>query len=127
MTGTGRPRGNPNIREVSKATQFKPGQSGNPGGMRPRLSLTRLVRDELQKPTVPGSKITKAEMVAERIVNLAQAGHVVFTPLVWRYVDGEPRDTAEKAIRELAEKLAPKLGLDAATLADEFLRDLGVA
>jgi|ERR1700761_563618 len=26
-------RGNPNIREVSKATQFKPGQSGNPAGM----------------------------------------------------------------------------------------------
>lgn len=116
------PRGKPeNLRP------FKKGQSGNPTGMRPGLSLTRLVRDELQKPTVEGSKITKAQMVAERIVNLAQAGHVVFTPLVWKYVDGEPKDSAEKAIRELAAKIAPKLGLDPDALADEFLRDIGAA
>ena len=119
--------GNPNIREVGKATRFPKGQSGNPTGRRPGLSITRLVRDELQKPTSPGSKVTKAEALAAMIVNLAQAGDRTLIPLVWRYVDGEPRDTAEKAIRELAAKLAPKLGLDADQLADEFLRDIGAA
>jgi hypothetical protein len=117
-----KPGGNP-----QNLKPFPKGVSGNPGGARKGLSITRLVRDELQKPTVPGSKVTKAEIVAECVVNLAQSGHPVFTPLVWRYVDGEPKDTAEKAIRELAEKLAPKLGLDADALADEFLRDIGAA
>lgn len=124
MTGK---RGNPNIREIGKATRFKPGQSGNPKGNPVSLSLTRIVRQKLQEPAVEGSTITNAEMVADRVINLAKAGDRVLLPLVWRYVDGEPKDTAEKAIRELAEKLAPKLGLDPATLADEFLRDLGVA
>lgn len=119
--------GNPNIREVSKATQFKPGQSGNPTGRRPGLSITRMVRNELEKPAVAGSPVTKGEMVAEKIVGLAQAGHPVFTPLVWRYVDGEPKDMTERALRELAEKLAPKLGLNPDTLVAEFLRDLGAA
>ena len=117
----------PNLREVNKATRFKPGQSGNPGGRPAGLSITRLVRQKLQEPCVEGSAITNAEMVAEKVVNMAKAGHVVFTPLVWRYVDGEPKDHAEKAIRELAAKLAPKLGLDPDTLADEFLRDIGAA
>jgi hypothetical protein len=120
-------RGNPNIREVNKQTRFQPGQSGNPGGRRPGLSITRLVRDELQKPTCEGSTITNAEMVAAMVVNLAKAGHPVFTPLVWRYVDGDPKQASEAALRELAETLAPKLGLDPRELLAEFLADMGAA
>jgi hypothetical protein len=91
------------------------------------LSLTRLVRDELQKPTVPGSTVTKAQMVAEKIVNMAQAGHTVFTPLVWRYVDGDPKQATELTLREMAEQLAEKLGLDAKELLAEFERTIGTA
>jgi hypothetical protein len=112
---------------VANLRPFKKGQSGNPSGRPKGLSITRLVREELQKPANPETKTTKAEMLAAMIVNLAQAGDRVLIPLVWRYVDGEPKDTAEKAIRELAAKLAPKLGLDPDALADEFLRDIGAA
>ena len=117
-------RGNPN---PSPLTRFKPGQSGNPGGGPKNLSITRLVREELQKSVSATDRRTKAEKLAETVVNLAIAGDRVMIPLAWRYVDGEPKDTAEKAIRELAAKLAPKLGLDPDALADEFLRDIGAA
>lgn len=116
------PRGTPeNLRRLPK------GVSGNPGGRPKGLSLTRLVREELQKPTAPGSAITKAHVIAERIVNLAQAGDRVFAPLVWRYVDGEPKQSAEQALREIAEKLAPQLGVTADDLVKSFLEDLGAA
>lgn len=116
------PRGTPeNLRPFPK------GVSGNPGGQRKGLSITRLVREKLQEAAHEGSTATNAEMVAAMVVNLAKAGHPVFTPLVWRYVDGDPKQTGEAALRELAEKLAPKLGLDAEDLLREFLTDLGAA
>lgn len=106
---------------------FPKGTSGNPTGRRPGLSLTRLVRDELQRPANDSTETTKAQMIAAMIVNLAQAGDRVMIPLVWRYVDGEPKQSAEAALKELAEKLAPKLGLDADELLRSFLEDLGAA
>lgn len=106
---------------------FKKGQSGNPAGRPPGLSLTRLVREELQKPAVEGSSVTKGEMVASRIVAMAQAGDRVFAPLVWRYVDGDPKDSTERALLDLAEQLAPKLGLTPEALVAEFKREMGAA
>lgn len=120
-------RGNPNLREVGKATRWKKGQSGNPGGARKGLSITRLVRDLLQQPAVDGSTATNADMVAAVIVNRAKAGDSIFTPLVWRYVDGDPKQAGEQALRELAEKIGPALGIDADELLTSFLADLGAA
>jgi hypothetical protein len=85
------------------------------------------VRDELRKPAVEGSRVTNAEMIATMVVNLAKAGDRVMIPLVWRYIDGEPKQAAETALRELAEKLAPQLGLDPKELLASFLADLGAA
>lgn len=116
------PRGRPeNLRPFPK------GVSGNPGGRPAGLSITRLVRQKLQEPCAKDSTITNAEMVAAVIVDLAKAGHQTFAPMVWRYVDGEPKQAGETALRELAEKLAPKLGLDADDLLRAFLEDLGAA
>lgn len=103
---------------------FKKGQSGNPGGRPVGLSLTRLVREELLKPTVEGSKVTKGEVVAARVVDLAQAGHPTFVPLVWKYVDGEPKAAADLTLRELVEQLAERMGLDPKALLAEFERDM---
>ncbi len=120
-------RGNPNIREVSKATQFKPGQSGNPRGPGKAVSITRLVRAELMKPATEGSSVTKGDLVAAKIVSMAQDGDRVIAPLVWRYMDGDPKAAADMTLRELALQLAEKLGLDADALMATFERETGAA
>jgi hypothetical protein len=115
--------GNPNIREVSKRTQFKKGQSGNPTGRPKAMSITRLVREELLKPCEDDPAVTKGEKVAEVIVSLAGKGDKVLAPLVWRYMDGDPKTAAELTLRELVEQLAVRMGLDPAALLAEFERD----
>lgn len=119
--------GNPNIREIGKATRFKPGQSGNPGGPRRGLSITRLVRDVLSEPSNEDATKTNAEIVARTVVELAKAGNTVMAPLVWRYVDGEPKDSREMTLRELATQLAERMGLNADELLAAFERDMGAA
>ena len=114
--------GSPNITKLSRGTRWKPGQSGNPTGRRPGLSLTKLVRDELEKPTVPGSAITKGQVLAEKVVNLAQAGNPEMVRLVWRYIDGEPREQQQLSLRELAERLAAQMGVDPDELLAEYDR-----
>lgn len=109
---------------IQNLKPFPKGVSGNPGGGRKGLSITRLVREELLKPTVEGSKITKGEVVASKVVDLAQAGHPTFVPLVWKYVDGEPKAAADLSLRELVEQLAERMGLDPKALLAEFERDL---
>lgn len=88
------------------------------------MSLTRLVRQEMQKPTVPGSGVTKGQVVAEKIVNLAQAGDKVLIPVVWRYMDGDPKAAADLTLRELVEQLADRMGLDARTLLADVEREI---
>ena len=101
---------------------FPKGQSGNPGG-RPRgLSITALVRTELQKPSAADPSVSNAEAVAGRVVELAVAGDRLFMPLVWRYVDGEPGDAPALSIDELAGRIAAELGIDKAQLLDECAR-----
>lgn len=106
---------------------FQKGQSGNPGGRRPGLSLTRLVRNEMEKPSKENPAKTNGDIVAEKVVELAKQGNAVFTPLVWRYVDGDPKAAAELTLKELAEQLAERMGLDAKELLAQFERDLGAA
>ena len=106
---------------------FPKGVSGNPTGRRPGLSLTRLVRDQLEKPAAEGAQTTKAEILASMIVNLAIAGDRVLIPLVWRYVDGEPKDARSASLREIAERIAARTGEDAQQLLEAFERDMGAA
>jgi len=101
---------------------FKPGQSGNPGGRPKGFSLTRLVREALQKED-PTTRKQNAEMIADKVVELAKQGNIAMIPLVWRYIDGDPKSAAELSLRELAEQLADRLGLDAEELLGAFERD----
>ena len=101
---------------------FPKGVSGNPGG-RPRgWSITRLVRAELQKPSADDPTITNAEAVAARVVELAAAGDRVFAPLVWRYMDGEPKDAPKLALDELAGRLSAEFGIDKAQILADYAR-----
>ena len=109
--------GNPrNLRHFPKGT------SGNPGG-RPRgLSITRLVREELARPSPGDSAVSNAERVAARVVERAAAGDPVFVKLVWEYVDGRPADAMRQSADELIEHLAGELGIDADELRAEYDR-----
>lgn len=103
---------------------FPKGVSGNPSGRPKGQSITALVRAELQKPAPEDKSKTNGQIVAERVVELAKEGNTTFTPLVWRYVDGDPKTSAELTLRELVEQLAERMGLDPAALLAEFERDL---
>ena len=112
-------------RRAGNLRPFKKGQSGNPGGRPAGASITALVRAELQKPSAEDPTITNGEMLAKTVTNLALAGDKVMAPLVWRYMDGDPKAAAEMSLRELAEHLAERLGLDAGELLADFERDQG--
>ena len=111
------PTGNPrNLRH------FPQGTSGNPGG-RPRgLSITRLVREELARPSPGDSSVSNAERVAARVVERAAAGDPVFVKLVWEYVDGRPSDAMGRTLEELIQHLAGELGIDPNELRAEYAR-----
>jgi hypothetical protein len=120
-------RGNPNIREVSKGTRFKPGESGNPGGRAKGSTITALVCKQLNEPYAKDPKMTKGEKFAEVVVDMAVAGDKVWGPLVWRYRDGDPKAASEMSLRELAGQLAERLGLNEDELMATFEREAGAA
>ncbi len=77
----------------SEETQFKPGESGNPNGRPPGLSITALVRAELEK--VPEGQKEKAKtLLVQRILKKAIAdGDTKMIEKIWGYVDGLPPQT----------------------------------
>lgn len=76
------------------ATQFKPGQSGNPAGRPPKkYSLDALLEAELQKPhgRLPdGSLVTKGEMINRKLVEKATDGNMKAIEIVTNRLDGKP-------------------------------------
>jgi len=58
----------PNVRNLRS---FKKGQRGNPSGRPSGLSITALVRAELQKPSEDDPSVTKGQQVALQILALA--------------------------------------------------------
>ena len=96
---------------------FPKGSSGNPGGRARGPKLSTLIAAELEKATVEGSAITKAQVIAARLVNLAEAGDLgaireVLDRLEGRAVarneDGKPGDFTgleDVPIEELEQRL----------------------
>ena len=110
-TGSGGSR-REHLAEIGKRTRFKKGRSGNPGGRPRALSITALVRAELAKPTVAGSTVTKAQVIAQKIVNMAESGSPIFTRMIWEYMDGKPDQKLELEILDAARAAATARGLD---------------
>ncbi len=75
----------------NEATRFKPGQSGNPGGMpKGYVSLTTLIRAELQKADRNGK--TNAQKLIERLIKDAVAGQFAKAKEILDRHDGKVPD-----------------------------------
>jgi hypothetical protein len=75
------------------ATQFKPGQSGNPGGRPKGSTLTRLLAEALEKDRLNDKEMKDAKKVAEVLVEAilqkAIEGDYRFVELVINRIDGK--------------------------------------
>jgi Family of unknown function (DUF5681) len=107
-TGVSRLRGG-HPASIGKATQFKPGQSGNPGG-RPRVKmLSEAYKAVLEHDCrTPFKPITHAEAIAEKLVKEAEKGKVTAAAEIADRVEGKPRqafDVKLSIMDELAERI----------------------
>ena len=88
-------------------TQFKPGQSGNPGGRPKGFSITAMVRAELDK-VEPKTKKKWGELIIKRILLKAtNEGDVQMLKSIWSYMDGMPKQTTDIHVKEMP---SPMLG-----------------
>ena len=103
-------------------TQFKPGQSGNPGGRPKSRHLTDLLGVELAKAASKNGQ-TREQRMVERLVSIALTGKrgeaLRAMQLIFSYRDGLPVQPVDIEIRRVAERLAADFGLDA----DELIRE----
>lgn len=83
-------RGNP---DKITAFQFKPGQSGNPGGRPKEKRLTEALRRKLAEPTADGRLY--AEALAECLISLALDGDISAIREIADRTDGKPTQAME--------------------------------
>jgi hypothetical protein len=73
----------------SKLKQWKPGQSGNPKGRPPKLiSITSQLKEHLCEIDEATEK-TKAEIIVEKLIDLALAGNLEAIKEIMNRVDGK--------------------------------------
>jgi hypothetical protein len=77
-------------------TQWKKGQSGNPKGRPKGISITELVKQELEKCPEGEDKTTYARLIIKRIFNKAIVeGDTIMLKTIWAYIDGLPKASME--------------------------------
>jgi hypothetical protein len=82
--------------DVGKATQFKPGQSGNPGGRPKTAPLSQACRDLLASSVPDDSQgRTYAEAIAEKLAQKALAGDIRAAQELADRAEGRPRQSLE--------------------------------
>ena len=83
----------PTGKKQTKDTKFKPGQSGNPKGRPPgTISLTTLIKQELDKCPDGKDKKTYADLIVKRILTKAiRDGDSQIIKTIWAYTDGLPK------------------------------------
>jgi len=85
-------------RSLKNLKPFKKGESGNPAGRPKGLSITALVKAELDK--IPeGGETTNAAQIVQKILDKAIAdGDSKMIEKIWAYIDGTPKDSVEISI-----------------------------
>src|SRR4051794_3473748 len=90
------PKARRQLPEGARATQFKPGISGNPSG-RPRgTSLTARLRDKLDEPAPGEPGKVLADVIADRLIELATdkaRPDRAAIELILAHVDGKPHQS----------------------------------
>jgi hypothetical protein len=76
--------------------KWKPGESGNPAG-RPKgsLSLTDILRRQLQETLQDGSKLEKAEALVAKLIAVASGGDMQAMKLILDRLEGSPRQAID--------------------------------
>jgi len=81
----------------NNSTTWKPGQSGNPRGRPPgRNAIATALKAELEKDEAvgeAGEPLTKAEVIAHRVVDLALDGNLKAAQFIADRTEGKPRQT----------------------------------
>lgn len=92
-------RGNPRIGELGRATRFRPGQSGNPGGRPSRTPYTDAHR-EVAELQVNDLRILPTESVAiaiaKSVAKQALKGSITADAEAANRVEGTPRKCPER-------------------------------
>ncbi|KKM80597.1 hypothetical protein LCGC14_1338200 [marine sediment metagenome] len=88
----------PEKQDGSRATQFKPGVSGNPGGQSKGPTIPKLLREITSKKVSLKDKRTKMQAILERAVKQAMAGHKEAREFVASRMEG-------KAIERIAQEI----------------------
>lgn len=86
--------GNPSIVEAGKATQWKPGQTGNPNG-RPRTAKYSEAARRLLEEVGEESGETGAEQLAAYCLKMALKGSARHAELFLSYAEGRPKQAME--------------------------------
>jgi hypothetical protein len=92
------PRGNPRIAEHGKATRFRPGQSGNPGGRPNRTPYADAHREVADLPVselriLPNESVATA--IAKSVAKQALKGSVTAAAEAANRAEGTPRKCPE--------------------------------
>lgn len=77
-----------------KPTQFKKGQSGNPGGKPRKPAITAMLREFVFSKD-PGTKKLWGERIVEAIAKKAAKGNVAAFAEITNRLDGKPKETVE--------------------------------
>ena len=78
-----------------RATQWKPGQSGNPKGRPPKgHSITEMVQSMMnERPEIK-------EAVTAKIMQLCLDGDITALKMLWNYMDGMPTQTNKLQVEQ---------------------------
>ena len=73
-----------------------PGNTANPNGRPKGISITELVRQELEKVPEGENKITYAQAFVKKVLHKAIIeGDTIMIKAIWNYIDGMPKQGIE--------------------------------
>lgn len=95
----------------SEATQWKPGQSGNPGGRPKSAPLSQACRELLTQPVPNNPTCTYAQAIAQKLAERALKGDILAAREIADRAEGKARQSIQfenPAFREAFDRMSPE-------------------